>query len=49
MTDETAVTANGTDAAENRRVVFHIVQTAQPGQTSPDSTPVPWTGQKVKP
>lgn len=43
------VVPNGTDAAENRRVVFHIVQTAQPGQPAPESTPVPWTGQKVKP
>lgn len=45
------VVPNGTDAAENRRVVFHIVQTAQPGQAKPatEPTPVPWTGQKVKP
>ena len=45
------VVPNGTDAAENRRVVFQIVKTAQPGdpKVDPPSTPVPWTGEKAKP
>ncbi len=44
------VVPNGTDAAENRRVVFQIVRTAQPGDPKPATTPtpVPWTGEKAK-
>lgn len=45
------VVPSGTDAAENRRVVFQIVKTAQPGdaKVEPPSTPVPWTGEKAQP
>lgn len=44
------VVPSGTDAAENRRVVFQIVTTAQAGDPKPATqpTPVPWTGEKAK-
>ena len=45
------VVPTGPDLAENRRVVFQIVSTAQPGdvKSATPATPVPWTGEKAKP